>query len=248
MMIWSIVLPLCAAMLVFLWGRQAARIGVLTAIFIGFFVYVLIAQIVEQGAIRHTVGGWGVPLGIDLYADGLSGLMLAMTAVVGLGVSIYASHYFRDSLTQQTYFWPLWLFLWAGLNGLFLSADLFNIYVTIEIVGLSAVTLAALTKSADALSAAMRYLLVSLLGSLHYLLGVAILYVNYGVLDLWQLSELIQAEPANWAAMALMTIGLLLKTALVPLHFWLPPAHANAPAPVSALLSALVVKASFYLL
>jgi formate hydrogenlyase subunit 3/multisubunit Na+/H+ antiporter MnhD subunit len=94
----------------------------------------------------------------------------------------------------------------------------------------------------------MRYLLVSLLGSLAYLLGVALLYHTFGSVDIALLAEQMEPSPAVWAAMGLMSAGLLLKTALFPLHFWLPPAHASAPAPVSALLSALVVKASFYIL
>jgi len=125
---------------------------------------------------------------------------------------------------------------------------MFNIYVTLEILGLSAVALVALAGEPAALTAAMRYLLVSLLGSLSYLLGVAILYAAYGSLDLASLGQVITSGPATWAAMTLMTAGLVLKTALFPMHFWLPPAHANAPVPVSAILSALVVKASFYLL
>jgi formate hydrogenlyase subunit 3/multisubunit Na+/H+ antiporter MnhD subunit len=94
----------------------------------------------------------------------------------------------------------------------------------------------------------MRYLLVSLLGSLSYLLGVALLYFAHGTLSLGLLAESVTSSPASFAATTLMTAGLVMKTALFPLHFWLPPAHANAPAPVSAVLSALVVKASFYLL
>jgi len=94
----------------------------------------------------------------------------------------------------------------------------------------------------------MRYLLTSLLASLAYLLGVALLYAAFGTLDIAGLGTRMTPGPAVWAAVALMSSGLLLKTALFPLHFWLPPAHANAPTPVSALLSALVVKASFYLL
>jgi len=138
--------------------------------------------------------------------------------------------------------------LWAALNALFLSADIFNLYVSLELMGLAAVALVALTKGADALTGAMRYLLVSLLGSLFFLLGVALLYHSFGSVDIALLAERMEPSPAVWAAMGLMSAGLLLKTALFPLHFWLPPAHASAPAPVSALMSALVVKASFYIL
>jgi formate hydrogenlyase subunit 3/multisubunit Na+/H+ antiporter MnhD subunit len=172
--------------------------------------------------------------------------MLAMTALVGFGVSLYATGYFKSAHSAR--FWPLWLLLLGALNALFFSNDLFNLYVTIELVGLSAVALTALQGGRDALTGAMRYLLATLLGSLAYLLGVALLYHGYGTVDLALLSERVVPSPVAWAALGLMSAGLILKTALFPLYFWLPPAHASAPAPVSAVLSALVVKASFYIL
>ncbi len=195
---------------------------------------------------RYLLAGWGAPLGIDLYVDGFSALLVAITAALGLVLSIYSGAYFSDPHKARR-FWPLWWLLMAGLNALFLAADAFNIYVTLEILGLAAVALVSLEGSRAALVAALRYLFVGLLGSLCYLLGVALLYRMYGTLDLAQLSSVVEASAASSAALALITVGLLLKTALLPLHFWLPPAHASAPAPVSAALSALVVKASFYL-
>ncbi len=242
----AVVLPLAGALICFLWPRRSVLPGLVTALGIVACVAALGWQVVEQGAQRYAVGGWGAPLGIDLYADGLSLLMLMVTAGVGLGISVYSSGYFERN--KSAVFWPLWLFLWAALNALFLSADIFNLYVTLELMGLAAVALVALAGGADALTAAMRYLLVSLLGSLCYLLGVALLYHSFGSVDIAILAQRVESSPAVWAAMGLMSAGLLLKTALFPLHFWLPPAHASAPAPASALLSALVVKASFYIL
>jgi formate hydrogenlyase subunit 3/multisubunit Na+/H+ antiporter MnhD subunit len=192
------------------------------------------------------MGGWSAPLGIELYADGLSLLMLIATALVGIGVSVYSASYFKPEDARR--FWPLWLFLLAGLNALFLAADIFNLYVTLELTGLAAVALAALTGSKAALSRAMRYLLATLLGSLFFLLGVVLLYHGFGSVDIAILAERIAPAPVIWAALGLMSAGLILKAALFPFHFWLPPAHASAPAPISALLSALVVKASFYIL
>ncbi len=247
-MIGTLLVPLAAAPLAFVAPRRAVVLGVAASVAITLCVAALVVQVLTVGVQRHAVGGWGAPLGIELHADGLSGVMLALTAAVGLAVSVYASVYFGRGEPQRAYFWPLWLFLWAALNALFLSADAFNLYVALELLGLSAVALAALTGSAAALRAALRYLLVGLLGSLAYLLGVALLYAGYGTLDLAELSEVLRREPATWAALSLMSAGLALKAALFPLHFWLPPAHANAPAPVSALLSALVVKASLYVL
>jgi formate hydrogenlyase subunit 3/multisubunit Na+/H+ antiporter MnhD subunit len=108
--------------------------------------------------------------------------------------------------------------------------------------------LAALSRERSALTAAVRYLLVSLTGSLSYLMGVALLYAGTGTLAIASAAAGVSPAPFSYAAFALMSAGLVMKSALFPLHFWLPPAHANAPAPVSAILSALVVKASFYIL
>ena len=241
-----IMLPLAGGMICFLWPRVSTVLGLLTSLAVAVSVAGLGWQLQEYGVYRHAIGGWGAPLGIDLYADGLSLLMLAVTALVGLGVGIYSTGYFSCEDSQR--FWPIWLFLLAALNALFLAADIFNLYVTLELMGLAAVALTSLTGSKDALRGAMRYLLATLLGSLAYLFGVALLYHGFGTVDIGMLAERVESYPIAWAAFGLMGAGLMLKTALFPMHFWLPPAHASAPAPVSALLSALVVKASFYIL
>ncbi|MDT8403435.1 proton-conducting transporter membrane subunit [Sulfuriflexus sp.] len=206
----------------------------------------LALQLWQHGVFHHAVGGWDAPLGIVLYADGLSLMLLTMTALVGIGCSVYASAYF--TVDEAHRFWPLWLFLLAALNALFLSADLFNLYVTLELMGLAVVALTALSGGRDALAGAMRYLLATLSGSLAYLLGVALLYHAFGSVDIATLAGRMTPVSAAWAALGLMSAGLILKTALFPLHLWLPPAHASAPSPVSAVLSALVIKASFYIL
>ena len=241
-----ILLPLAGAICCFLFPRVSRTLGLMTSFAIAVAVVGLGWQLLEHGIYRHAVGGWGAPLGIELYADGLSLLMLATTALVGFAISVYSTTYFNSTLSVR--FWPIWLCLLAALNALFLSADIFNLYVTLELLGLSAVALTALTGSKEALSGAMRYLLATLLASLAYLLGVALLYHNFGSVDITLLAQQMHASPAVWAALGLMGAGLMLKTAIFPLHFWLPPAHGSAPAPVSALLSALVVKASFYIL
>ncbi len=242
-----LLLPLFGAFLAFVVPRISHLAGLVVALLMPPAALSLAMQVRAEGPLRMAVGGWDVPLGIALYADGLSALLLCLTALVGLGASLYSLGYFgQHGAKASSGWWPLWLFLWAALNALFLAADAFNLYVTLELMGLAAVALVAL--EAHAVAAATRYLLVGLLGSMFYLLGVGLLYALYGSVDLSDLSGKLQAEPAAWAAMALMSGGLLLKAALFPLHFWLPPAHANAPAPVSAVLSALVVKAAFYVL
>lgn len=256
-----VIVPLAAAPLAFLLGRRAMLVvSLLTVLGTPFGVAALAWQVWQFGPQRHVIGGWGAPLGIEFYADGLSVLMLIMTAVVGAITSLYSFSYLThgpddknsgqeaEEPDQEASFWPLWLFLWASLNALFLSADVFNLYITLELLGLAAVALVNLAGEREALIAGMRYLLTSFLASLAYLLGVALLYAGTGTLDLADIGARLTAGPVAWSAIALMSLGLLLKTAVFPLHFWLPPAHANAPTPVSALLSALVIKASFYLL
>lgn len=213
-------------------------------------------ELARRGPLRHLLGGWGQPLGIELFVDGLSVAMLLLTAVVGAAVGLYATAYFKDVASPADgaapggraarFFAPLWLLLHAAMNGLYLSADLFNLYVTVELLGLTAAALITLAVTTSAVMAGMRYLVISLVGSMLFLLGVALLYSAYGVLSLEGLAAAGPSGPLAAVALAVMTTGLAAKTALFPLHAWLPPAHASAPAPGSALLSGLVVKASFY--
>jgi multicomponent Na+:H+ antiporter subunit D len=247
MMVLCVLLPFVGALLVFLLaGRGAATVGIATSVATLAAVLWLSVEVRMEGVQDYRLGGWGAPLGIRLYADGLSMVMLLMTATVGALISVYAGAYFKGQPVRRFY-WPLWLFLWGGLNALYLSADLFNLYVALEVAGLSAVALAALSGTRAALLASLRYLLAAMVASLAYLMGVGLVYAEYGVLDLTLLSLVLRPGLATSMAFGLMVLGLLLKTALFPMHFWLPPAHSAAPAPVSAALSALVIKASFYL-
>jgi multicomponent Na+:H+ antiporter subunit D len=251
-----VLLPLMGAALAFVLPRAVVWIGLVTAAALCVCSAGLVGQVLRGGAFTYRLGGWGAPLGIELLADGLSAWLVALSTLIGGAVSVYAIGYFapqpgahaRAQAHERRYFWPLWLFLWAGLNALFLSRDVFNLYVTLEVLGFAAVALVALAGTPEALRAAMRYLLASLLGSLFFLLGVALLYGVHAAVDLAALAAAAQREPATWVALTLMTGGLLIKGAVFPLHFWLPAAHSSAPAPVSALLSALVVKAPFYIL
>ncbi len=241
----AVSIPLLGCALATVVPRQSSLIGVATAVLTaGTTVYTAVL-VAHAGTLRSDLGDWQAPLGIALQADGLSAALLVMANLVALGISTYALDYFAAD--ARRHFWPLWLLLWAALNGLFLAADLFNIYVTLELLGISAAALGALTGAREALAANVRYLLVGLLGSMTYLLGVALIYTDLGTLDLGLAAQSLTPGLLAHTAFALMLGGLLLKAALFPLHFWLPPAHSQAPAPVSAALSALVVKAAFYL-
>mgnify|MGYP005857111465 CR=1 FL=1 len=168
-----VLLPLTGAVVAGLWPRRARLAGLVAMVGCLIALAGLALVVSQTGTLRHAIGGWGAPLGIELRADALSLVFLAATALVGLAVTLYADSYFAAARARD--FWPLWLFLLGALNALFLSADLFNLYVTLELMGLAAVALTALGGGRAALTGAMRYLLATLLGSLAYLLGVALL-------------------------------------------------------------------------
>ena len=244
-------LPLAGALAAVALPARAARIASSAAIAATLAAAVaLAARVAAQGRIRMEIGGWAPPVGIVVEADGLAVTMIVMTAVVMTAAGLSA----RRSLAPETAgeraafgTWPLMLLLWAALNAVFLSRDLFNLYVGIELLSLAAIGLVAIEGKPAALAAAMRYMIVALAGSLLYLAGVVLVYAAHGVLDAGLLASRTPAE-TDALALALMTAGLMAKTALFPFHIWLPPAHGAAPAPASAMLSALVPKASFVIL
>ena len=226
-------------------GRCVSWLGMVIQVLVSLALWY---AVMERGGFSYALGGWEAPLGIALRVDGLAVTFVLLTAAVATACGLHAGFYLDACKPWQRYFWPLFWFLWAGLNGVWLGADLFNLYVSLELISLAAVGLVALGGEAAALRAALRYLFAALLGSLAYLLGVALLYGRFGTLSLALIDEqLASCEPALIVALLLMLAGLALKTALFPLHGWLPPAHGIARSPVSALLSGLVVKASFYI-
>ena len=248
-LVWLVLLPLFWGTVTFILGPgRGGALAIFGLALQAFCALALAGDIVDHGSRIHLVGGWTAPLGITLMADGLAAVMLVLTQFVALLLAISARSMF--SRGGGPWFWPLAGFLIAGMNALFVSGDLFNLYVCLELISLAAVGLVAAGGGAEPVAAALRYLLAGLAGSGAYLLGVALLYGVFGTVSSSMLAELITppVPPAVWLAAALMLAGLVLKTALWPLHFWLPAAHGSAPAPVSALLSALVVKASFFLI
>ena len=247
LLIWPVALPLMGGLLALAWPRRSGAVGLGATAAALIASAMVLERVATQGTLEHALGGWAPGLGIALRADSLSAALLLMSAIVALVAGINATTYFA-SADLRARFWPLWLMMVTALHALLLSGDLFNLYVTLELLGLAAVALAALGGSRAAVQAALRYLTVGLLGSMAFLAGVALLYAAYGTLDMPTLADRLGPQAASWVALVLMTGGLLIKSALFPLHFWLPATHANAPAPVSAALSALVVKAAFYLI
>jgi multicomponent Na+:H+ antiporter subunit D len=260
-----VALPVLAALLAPLLGARGARLLALGSLLLGLaLALAAAAALLDAGApLTYALGGWAAPLGVELALDGPAALMLVLTAAVLVLVGLHAAGEFRVGAAGRRAtlaFWTLLLGVWAGLNGLYLGRDLFNLYVAIEVLTFSAVPLVCLKGGAAQLEAAFRYLMFALLGSALYLLGAGLMLGLHGTLDIGQIAAALAGDGegagagaaglrrSSLLAVVLMSTGLLAKTALMPLHLWLPPAHGGAPAPASAVLSALVVKGSFFLL
>ena len=205
-----------------------------------------------KAPLAYVLGNWVPPLGIALRADGAAVAMLVMVAGVVCAIGLFARADFAPkpeaSETRSTFtYWLLLLAIWGALNLVFVSGDLFTLYVALELLTFAGVPLVCLAGTAETLRAALRYMLFALFGSVLYLLGAVLLYGGYGTLDIPLLASTVRPDSIARIALALMTAGLLAKTALFPLHVWLPPAHGGAPAAASAVLSALVIKGSWFL-
>jgi len=254
LLVLAVLLPFVGVMAgLVLGGRAAQRVAWATIVGgIGVVVAAGQALLASGNSLVYLLGGWAPPLGVALRADGLSLAMMAVVAVVVGAIAVYANGDFdmqADGREKRgpLAFWLLLLAVWGSLNLVFVSGDVFTLYVALELLTFAGVPLVSLDGRGETLQAALRYVLFALVGSMFYLLGVFLLYGAYGTLDIGQLAQRVEPGAVAWTAAALMSAGLLAKTALFPLHLWLPPAHAGAPAAASALLSALVVKGAWFL-
>ena len=244
-----VAVPLGAAFALPILGRGRGRkvpdiLAVLVAVFL--FALALIAVLgADEGAI--WVGGWrpgGGPLGISLFADGLTRLMLLTTAMVSLAAVLFSLQY-MERFTGKPLYYSLFFLMLAGMNGVALSGDFFNLYVFLEVAAVSSYALVAFGCESEELEASFKYLVLGALGSTFVLFGIAICYNQTGQLNMGKIAEFVADKglsPALMLAASLFFAGFGLKAAMVPFHAWLPDAHPAAPAPISAMLSGVLIK------
>jgi len=195
------------------------------------------------------VGGWGAgkTLGIELVCDGLAKLMLITINLVALVSVVFSLDYMRR-FTKVWLFQALFLLMTAAMNGVVLAGDLFNLFVFVEIAAIASYALVGFGCESEELEASFKYLVLGTVGSAFILLGVTVLYSLTGHLNMAKVSQALQTvgptAPAVVLAAAALLGGLALKAAMVPFHAWLPDAHPSAPAPISAMLSGVLIKAS----
>ena len=191
------------------------------------------------------MGGWKPPLGINLVLDGLSKFFLLVVNLIAFLVTIYSIDY-MEIYTSKLRYYSLFLLLLAGMNGIILTGDIFNLFVFLEIAVISAYALVGFGTEAEELEASFKYLVLGTVSSTFILFGIAFLYSLTGSLNLADIGSKINASEAGvgiWFVFALFLFGFGLKAALMPFHAWLPDAHPSAPSPISAMLSGLVIKA-----
>ena len=217
-----------------------------TVLMLGVAVALLV--LASDGEVRsYALGAWPAPFGIVLALDRLSALMLVLTAVLGLGVLLYAIGGWDQ---RGKHFHPLFQFELMGINGAFLTGDFFNLFVFFEILLIASYGLMVHGGGGLRVKAGVQYVVTNLVGSSVFLIAVGMIYSVTGTLNMADLARIVPKVPAGDQALlqtgaVLLLLVFAVKAALVPLHFWLPGTYANAPGPVAALF-AIMTKVGAY--
>ena len=242
--------PLCAVVQN---GRAAWLLATTVAWLALLMSVALLGQVTAEGPLSYEMGGWAAPWGIEYRVDRLGALVLVIVAAIGALVAPCLYHSVAREVTpdRQPLFYTAFLLALTGMLGIAITGDAFNLYVFLEISSLASYTLVALGGSRKALPAAFQYLVLGTIGATFILIGVGLLYMNTGTLNMADLArripELSDLKPVR-AAFAFIVVGAGLKMALFPLHLWLPNAYTHAPSVVSAFLAATATKVGVYVL
>lgn len=251
----QVVLPLLSAPICMLLkkGRLAWLFATLV-VFCSFAIAVkLFFQVAEQGPLDYAYGGWEGPWGIVYRIDDLTVFVLLIVTSIAAAVMPYAFKSVERDIPEynQAYFYTALLLCMAGLLGIVLTGDAFNVFVFLEISSLAMYTLLSQGKDRRALTATYQYLVMGTVGGTFILIGVGLLYMMTGTLNMADLAQrLPEVSDARTvrAAFAFLTVGIGLKLAMFPLHLWLPNAYTYAPSVVTIFISATATKVAVYML
>jgi multicomponent Na+:H+ antiporter subunit D len=251
----QVVVPLLAAPLTVLLRRRSIAFAIAwAASWVALVIALLLwVRVSHEGVISYPIGNWPPPWGIEYRIDRLN----AFVAVLVAGIAAVVLPYTRASIEaevapQQHYlFYTMFVLCLTGMLGMAVTGDAFNIFVFLEISSLSSYVLLALGRDRRALVASYRYLIMGTIGATFIVIGIGLLYLMTGTLNLADMGRRIgsvQGTRPVLAALAFLTVGIGLKAAIFPLHQWLPDAYANAPSAVSALLAGTATKVAVYVL
>jgi multicomponent Na+:H+ antiporter subunit D len=212
----------------------------------------LLYRVMDGGVISYHLGGWAPPWGIEYRIDTVNAFVLLLVTLTGLVVLIYAPASVAHEIPVQQHFlfYAAYLLCLTGLLGITVTGDAFNVFVFLEITSLSSYALISLGRHRRALLAAYQYLIVGTIGATFFLIGVGLLYMVTGTLNMQDLAQRLDGLEDNrtvLTAFAFLTVGLCIKAGLFPLHSWLPNAYTYAPSVITAFLAATSTKVSIYL-
>jgi multicomponent Na+:H+ antiporter subunit D len=253
----QVVIPLFGALLTAFLRRPgpAFALALVISWIMPFIAVAMLAQVMATGPISYHLGGWPPPWGIEYRVDLLNGFVLVLVSVVSAVVMPFAQRSIALEIEEgrRAWFYCMYLLCLTGLLGITVTGDAFNAFVFLEISSLATYVLIALGPDRRALLAAFQYLIMGTIGATFYVVGVGLLYLVTGSLNMVDIAERLGSawgdqSRAIIAALAFITVGISLKLALFPLHTWLPNAYAYAPSWATAFLSASATKVAIYLL
>jgi multicomponent Na+:H+ antiporter subunit D len=247
-----VAIPLISAFLIIILGKLVkgfyrffAPLTLLALLIMAVFEFTGLGQ----SSISYTMGGWGmeggIPVGIYLVLDGFSVIMLCIISLIGFLALFYSLSYIRKYTAENNYY-ALFCLIIAGMNGVVLSGDLFNLFVFLEVSVISSYALVAFGVGKTELEASFKYQVLGVLASMLILLAIGLIYWKTKTLNIADVRNVLDAgysKPYYMFIQVLLISGFGLKAAIIPFHAWLPDAHSSAPSPISAMLSGVLIKA-----
>ena len=250
-----ILLPLLAAPMCIILGKSLLAWLFATLVCgLSFYVSIdLLLTALDQGVISYALGGWEAPWGIEIRIDVASAMVLSVVSGIATLVLVYAKESIAKEIdsSQHTLFYTAYLLCVAGLSGILSTGDAFNLFVFLEISSLATYTLVSLASDRRSLTAAFRYLVMGTIGATFILIGVGMMYMKTGTLNMLDLAARIAEYDSSRTlntGLAFILVGVSIKLALFPLHMWLPPAYTHAPSAVSAFLASTATKVAVYVM
>ena len=253
----QVVIPLLAAPLCLLIRHPRVTWGIASAVsWATFFVAItLLTQVrgSDSGVISYALGGWVAPWGIEYRVDLLNALVLVIVSGISAVVLPFARASIENEVSRGRIYllYCGWILCLTGLLGMTVTGDAFNVFVFLEISSLSTYLLVALGRDRRALTASFQYLVVGTIGAAFLLIGIGLMYQVTGTLNMDDLARRLPLASENRtvvAAIAFTLVGIALKAAIFPLHFWLPKVYIFAPTAVTTFLAGTATKVSIYLL
>jgi multicomponent Na+:H+ antiporter subunit D len=242
-----IIIPLLTAFIITLiagkrdnWAVILSFISVSALLVLSVYSFV----VMRDETVTYSLSGWKIPYGIVLVQDALTSFMLIMVSIISFTSMIFSIQYIR-ALSMDWRYYALFMLLITGMNGVILTGDLFNLFVFMEIALFAAFALVAFGNKAEEFEAAFKYTVMGSLSSTIILIAIAVTYSATSSLTLAQIAERLAFKDPGltlWLG-ALFITGFGLKAAAIPFHAWLPDAHSSAPAPISSMLSGVLIKA-----